>query len=76
MSKKSFSLAYGNLPGNMQSNVRDEIMDACNWAHAQYFSMKKNMTRALTDKEESEVEKIFAKYGFDAWTGEQLQKTV
>ncbi|PKP12000.1 MAG: hypothetical protein CVU09_00430 [Bacteroidetes bacterium HGW-Bacteroidetes-4] len=73
MSKKSFALAYGNLPGNIQSNVRDEIMSQCGWATPQYFSMKKNHTRALTDEESEKVEAVFEKYGFNAWTGEPIK---
>lgn len=71
-SVKSFNLAYGNLPGNLQSKVREEIMKACNWVTSAYFYMKKNGTRGLTDIEENNVQIIFKRYGIDAFTGEKL----
>lgn len=73
MSKKSFAIAYGNLPGKLQTTVRDEIIEECGWNTTQYFSMKKSQAnRVLTLPEEEKVEAIFKKYGFDAWTGEPL----
>ena len=69
---KTFALAFGNLPGNIQQNVKDEIMKSCGWNNSQYFSMKKNGTRLLTEKEQAQVEFIMRKYGFDAWTGESV----
>ncbi len=72
MSTQNFAMAYGKLPGNMQSNIRDEVMIEAGWKTTQYFSMKKNGTRALTDIEKNAVERVFCKYGYDAWTGEPI----
>jgi len=73
MSKiKTFALAFGNIAGNMQPQVKEEIMKACNWNSSQYFSMKKNGTKALNEKEEVMVSHIIKKYGFDAFTGERV----
>jgi hypothetical protein len=69
---KTFGLAFGNLPGNIQQEVKDEIMKACGWNWSQLFSMKKNGTRCLTEKEEVMVSHIMRKYGFDAFTGEKV----
>lgn len=69
---KCFNMAYGNLPGNLQSKAREEIMKACNWSTFAYFYMKKNGTRGLTDIEENNVAIIFKRYGIDAFTGEKL----
>jgi hypothetical protein len=73
MSKKkieTFALAFGNVQGNMQQIVKQEIMEACDWNSSQLFSMKKNGTRRLTDKEEALVNYVFDKHGIDAATGE------
>ena len=73
---KTFALAFRNLPGNIQQNVKDEIMKSCGWNNSQYFSMKKNGTRLLTEKRTGSSEFIMRKYGFDAWTGESGKLTM
>lgn len=69
---KTFGLAFGNIPGNLQQQVKEEIMKACGWNWSQMFSMKKNGTRALSEKEEVMVEHILRKWGYNAWTGERV----
>lgn len=69
---KTFALAFGNLPGNMQQNVKREIMEACGWNSSQYFSMKKNGTRVPTPEEQSLISYILSKHGIDAATGEPI----
>jgi hypothetical protein len=69
---KTFALAFGNIPGNMQRIVKEEIMKLCGWNSSQYFSMKKNGTKCLNEAEEAMVSHVMRKYGFDAFTGEKI----
>lgn len=73
---KTFSLAFGNLPGNMQPLAKQDIMEGCSWNSPQLFSMKKNGTRALSEKEQFIVDGIMKKYGINAWTGQPEKETV
>lgn len=73
---KSFALAFGNLPGNIQAIVKDEIMNECGWNSLQIFSMKMYGRRGLTDNEHEAVSRILYKYGFNAWTGEPIKESV
>lgn len=73
---KTFSLAFGNLAGNIQPLVKQEIMEGCDWNSPQLFSMKKNGTRALSEREEAIVEYLMKKHGVNAWTGEPEKETV
>ena len=67
---KTFSAAYGEVAGNRQQLVKEEIKSLCNWGSDQLFSMKKNGTRALTPREESAVEYVFLKEGIKPWPQE------
>lgn len=72
---KSFALAFGNLPGNIQGIVKEEIMDECGWKSLQIFSMKMYGRRGLTESEHDAVSRILHRYGFNAFTGEPIKES-
>lgn len=73
---KSFALAFGNLPGNIQGIVKEEIMDECGWNSPQIFSMKMYGRRGLTENEHDAVSRIMHKHGFNAFSGEPIKESV
>ncbi len=74
MSNQNFKAAYDNLRKKELIPLRDTIMAATGWSRPT-FSNKKLGLRRFEKSEIKIVERVFSKYGLDAWTGEYLKQT-
>lgn len=63
--------AYENLPCKLQRVVRKELMKQMEWKQTTLYSRIYGHS-AMRQNEIAGTEKIFKKYGFNAWTGERL----
>lgn len=71
--KNNFRKGYDMLPSKFKTNVRIKIMNGCDWLTQQTFYNKLNGKKIIRSPEKIVIEKIFAEYNLDAWTGEYLK---
>lgn len=69
--KYGFRTAYDNLPCKSQREVRKEIASLFKWSLRRFYSRMTGES-AIREDEIEGVTKVFAKRGFDAWTGEKI----
>jgi len=70
--KTNFERGYEMLPMKHQIDVRNDIMRECGWTALMTFHNKRRGLRRIFKLEIPVIEKHFAKYNLDAWTGEYL----
>lgn len=69
-----FRRAYYSLPHNMIREARKEICRLCYWNESS-FSVKLSGSHYFRVYEIEAIEKFFAGYNLNAWTGEPINKT-
>ncbi len=70
--KNNFRRGYGMIPGDYQTEVRDEIMKLCGWESFVTFSHKKNGIVSIRPPEITIIESVFSEYQLNPWTGERI----
>lgn len=68
-----FAKAFGNLKIDDGKTVKSVICELCKLS-SNYFNMKKNGDRGLTEYEERVIRSTFQCFNIDAFTGETIQK--
>ena len=70
--KRNFIKAYGMVPAMYQTQLREAIIEECDWSGLSIFHHKRKGKSKIFHLEIPVIEKHFAKYNIDAWTGEYL----
>jgi len=70
--KTEFAKGYVMLPAKFQIPVRDNIMKECGWKSIITFHQKRKGNVQISILEIPVIEKHFAEYNIDAWTGKYL----
>jgi len=72
--KDNFVKAYEMLSIRCQKNIRMKIMYECDWLAPKTFLNKLDGKTIIRRPEIPIIERIFAEYNLDPWTGEYLSK--
>lgn len=70
--KRNFEEGYKMLPAGIQVMVRDYIMVACGWNSVPTFHNKRKGLTRIRPVEAEAIERHFAVYGIDPWTGAKI----
>jgi len=70
----NFEKAYGMLPAMYQTPFRNSLMKTCGWRSIMTFHKKKAGVTSIGPLEADAIEKAFAAYELDAWTGERIMQ--
>ena len=65
-----FEKAFYNLNPAQMNQVQDELMNTLGWRVSRFYGRMRG-TYSFSQKEISEVERVFGVLGFNAWTGER-----
>lgn len=70
--KSNFEKGYVMLPVKYQKHVRRELMQECEWSAPQTFYSKVKGETSVRKTEIPVIERIFAEYNLNPWTGKYL----
>lgn len=70
--RNNFTLGYGSLPANKQIVVRDFIIADCGWKSLMTFHNKRKGITRIRPLEADVIERHFAPYDIDPWTGSKI----
>lgn len=68
---RTFNESYYSLPANAIKSVKHRMMTEMNWSIST-FHYKRRGESPIKPDEVGKIEKLFAEYGIDAWTGKTL----
>lgn len=75
-SNAGFLKAYNKLPADQQANVRNEILNTCDWGAATTFYAKVNGNTTIKKLEWAALAEIFSRFNINVRTGEYIKQLV
>jgi len=70
--KANLEEVYKMLPAGIQIEVRNLIMKHCGWTSVPTFHNKRKGITCIRPVEAEAIERQFAVYGLDPWTGAKI----